>query len=152
MDKCIQFVANYDDWVAVKKLSISETPDPIVVMEFVASLGYSFGRKIEENLRKAVELEKVDAVLNEELEGIAGGKKGIETALAAAKNAKVVKAIKEVCDKPELQKKKKKELEEFCRAYALKKALNAAGLKVNYSEIETPSVKAAMKKAKKAMK
>ncbi len=145
----IQFVANYGDWIAVKKLKIDEKMDARTIMEFIASLGFSFDRKIEENLRREIELGKLEAVLQEELEGIGKGEAGISAALAKTNGARVGRTIKEICEKPELQKKEKKELGEFCRVFALRKALGAAGLKVNYSEIETPSVKAAMKKAKK---
>ncbi len=148
----IQFIANYDEWIAVKKLKIDEKVDPRTIIEFIASLGFSFDRKIEENLRKTVQLERLEKAISEELSEIGKGSKGISEALAKINSVKISRIIKEISKKPELQKKEIKELEEFCRVFALRKALAAAGLKVNYSEIETPSIKAALKKAKKLAK
>jgi len=65
MEKFVQFVANYDDWIAVKKLKIGEKTDPRTVMEFLASLGTGIDSKIEANLRKIINLEKIDNALNE---------------------------------------------------------------------------------------
>ena len=56
VDKVIQFIANYDDWVAVKKLKIEEKTDPRTIMEFLAGLGIGIDRKIEQNLGKATTL------------------------------------------------------------------------------------------------
>jgi len=60
-EKYIQFVANYDDWVAIKKLKIEPSMDPKTIMEFLASLTISVDRKVEENLGKMVDLKKLDA-------------------------------------------------------------------------------------------
>ena len=37
-EKCIQFIANYDDWVSIKKMKITEATGAKTVLEFLASL------------------------------------------------------------------------------------------------------------------
>jgi len=65
MEEVIQFIANYADWKSIKKLKIEAATDPKTIMEFLASLGTGIDRKIEDNLRKIVELDKVDAAIAE---------------------------------------------------------------------------------------
>ena len=144
----IQFVANYGDWRAVKKLKVDQTVDARMIMEFLASLGTSLDRKVEENLRKLVALDKVDALLKEELEKVKG-EEGISKALNTVKGVKMSRILKEITDLPELQKGEKKELADFCRVYAMKKALSDLGLMVDYTKIEIPGMKKAKKKGKK---
>lgn len=140
MDDTIQFIANYRDWVAVKKLKIEEKTDPMMIAEFLASLSNSFDRKIGENLGKIVKLENVDAVLTEEL-GKVRGAEGIAKALSVVAGTKMNKAINEITGALELQKKEKQEVIDFCKVYAMRKALKQAGLMVDYSEIEIPGMK-----------
>ena len=52
----IQFIANYEDWKVIKKITITNITEPLVIAEFLASLTYSTDEKIESNLRKIVEL------------------------------------------------------------------------------------------------
>lgn len=145
MEKAIQFFANYDDWQAIKKLKIEEKTGPKTVMEFLASLGTSLDLKVEANLRKAVELKKVDDALAE----IKFGKteEEIAEALKAVNSRNVSAAIKEITGKPEFQKNEQKELEQFCRVYAIKKVLKNCGLMVDYAGIDIPGM-GRLKKAK----
>ena len=144
MEKVIQFVANYDDWRAIKKLKIDEKTDPRTVMEFIASLSMSFDAKVEGNLRKVIDLEKVDAVLEE----ISCGKteEEIAEALKAVRKRNVSAAINEICEKPELQKNEQKELKQFCKIYAVKKVLKNCDLEVDYSGVNIPGIKRVKKK------
>jgi hypothetical protein len=144
MDETIQFIANYGSWKAIKKLKIEAATDERTVMEFLASLGMGIDRKIEENLRKLVELDKVDAAIAE----IQGGKGKEQVALVIAEvgSRKVNSVINEICTKPELQKNEQKELIGFCKVYAMRKALTEAGLMVDYSGIAIPGMKRLQKK------
>jgi len=137
MDEIIQFMANYSGWKAIKKLKVEPATDPRTVMEFLASLGMSFDRKIEENLRKVVELDKVDAAIEEA--GI--GKRDVADAIAEVNSRKVNSLINEICKKPELQKNEQKELIGFCKVYAMRKALLKAELNIDYSSIKIPGIK-----------
>jgi len=144
VDESIQFISNYSDWKAIKKLKIEAATDPKTVMEFLASLGTSFDRKIEENLRKLVELDRVDEAIAEVEAG--KGKEQIAEVIAQVNGRNVNRAIKEVCEKPELQKNEQKELIGFCKVYAMRKALGNAGLFVDYTSVEIPGMKRLMKK------
>ena len=144
MEESIQFVANYSGWKAVKKLKVEQTTDSRTIMEFLASLETGIDRKIEENLRRLVELERVDAAISEIEAG--KGREAVAEIIAEVSARKVNSVINEVCSKPELQKNEQKELIGFCRVYALRKTLSNAGLSVDYSSIEIPGMKSLMKK------
>mgnify|MGYP001587058767 CR=1 FL=1 len=140
-EKYIQFVANYDDWVAIRKLKIEAITDPRTVMEFLASLNTNIDSKVEVNLRKIVKLEKIDAAIAE----LGLGKKDTARALEEVASRKVNAVIKEITEIPALQKGEQKEVEQFCKVYAMKKAMKACGLQVDYSEIQIPGMKRVMK-------
>lgn len=141
-EKYVQFIANYEGWVSIRKLKIEPATDPRTVMEFLASLSNSLDSNVEKNLRKIVNLEKVDKAI-EEL-GLA--KKDTAKALEEVNSRKVNAAISEIVEGLTLQKNEKKEIEQFCKVYAMKKALKACGLMVDYTSIDIPG----MKKLKKA--
>lgn len=148
MEDQIQFIAKYADWTAIKKMKITEQTDPVMIMEFLAGLGFTFDRKIEENLKKTVNLEEVDKVLNELIEG---GKKAdnIAKVIASVNGPKIGSIAKQLADSnPSWQKGEKKEIEEFIRTYAMRKALKELKVRVDYSHIEIPGMKKAMKKGK----
>ncbi|MFH1239774.1 MAG: DUF2666 family protein [Candidatus Diapherotrites archaeon] len=140
MDKQIQFISNYEDWVAIKKLTITEKTQPKTVMEFLAGLTISIDRKVEDNLRKIVALDKLDTVLKEELAS-GKGADNIGKNLAAVAGVKVNRVINEICEIEGMQKNEKKELIDFCKVYAMRKALKEVKLMIDYSEIDIPGMK-----------
>jgi hypothetical protein len=142
MEESIQFVANMKGWISVKKLKVTEQTDPRGVMEFLASLGTGIDRKVEENLGKIVEIEKLNSVLNEVL-GETG--KDVTAILREVNGRKVNSIVNELVEKPEWQKGEKKEVGEFLKVYSMRKALKEAKIRVDYSEINIPG----MKKVKK---
>lgn len=133
----IQFVANYADWKAIKKITITDKTDPRTVAEFLAGLTMSVDNKIEANLRKIVDLDKVDKAIVE----VGIGKKDVAKAIEEVNSRKISSVINEITQKPELQKNEQKELQQFCKAYAMRKALQAAEIIVDYSEIDIPGLK-----------
>ena len=143
-EKFIQFVANYEDWVSVKKLKVEPGMEPRTVMEFLASLGTGIDKKVEENLRKCVALDKLDAALKEEIKP---GKTEADLAgvLAAVNGRKVSAVINEITELPKLQKNERGELFDFCKVYALRKAFKECKLMIDYSSIEIPGMKRVMK-------
>lgn len=145
MDKIVQFIANYDDWQAVKKIRIDSDTKPLDIMEFIASLSVSFDRKLEENLGKIIDLSKIDSFIAEYGEG---KKKEEEIALMlkALSGPKLGKIINELVDSLGLEKKPVQEIKDFAKAYALRKALKDSKITIDYSGIEIPG----MKKLKKA--
>ena len=142
-NKYIQFVANYEDWVSIRKLTIEEKTDSKTIMEFLGGLGTSIDSKVEENLRKIVDLDKLDsAILALEL-----GKKDTAKALEEINSRKVGAVIKEITVNLEgLSKPEKKELLQFCKVYAMKKVLKQCMIMVDYSEIDIPGMKRLKKK------
>lgn len=142
-EKYISFIANYDDWVSIKKLRIEPVTDPRTVAEFLASLGTSLDNKIEANLRKLVALDKVDAAIAEL--GLVG-KKDTAKAIEEVNSRKVGSVIKEITELPQYQKGEQKELGQFCRVYAMRKALKECGLFVDYTLVEVPGMKRLTKK------
>jgi protein-arginine kinase len=146
-EKYIQFVANYDDWVAIKKLKIEPGMDPKTVLEFLASLTTSVDRKVEENLGKIVDLKKLDAAIASV--SIGKSEEEIASALKEVNSRKVSSVINEVTALEKFQKNEQKELADFCRAYAARKILKNCGAMIDYSEIEIPGLKRAMKTGKK---
>ncbi len=142
MEEVIQFIANMKGWIAVKKLKVTEKTDPKSVMEFLASLGTGIDRKIEENLEKIVEINKLNSVL-EEIMNETGKNPG--EIIQAVNGRKISSVVNELVEKPEWQKKEKKEMAEFLKVYASRKALRENKIRVDYSEIEIPG----MKKTKK---
>ncbi len=141
-EKYIQFVANYDNWVAVKKLKIESSTQPVTIMEFLASLTISVDAKVEENLKKVVNLSKLDSALNE----LNLGKGDTSKALAEVSSRNISAVINEITALTNLQANEQKELTEFCKIYATKKALKACQVKADYSSVNIPG----MKKGKKA--
>lgn len=148
----IQFVARFKDWTAVRKLSIKEKTDPLTVMEFLAGLSESFDGKIEEFLAKEVDLKELNKTLNEVLEGVGKGKKGVSEALSKVNGMKVNRTISKLCKGLNKQKKEKKEIKEFCKIYAMRKALKKVGLRADYSTIESPLNKGSKAKIQKINK
>ena len=144
MENVIQFVANYEDWQAVKKLKVEEKTGPKMVMEFLASLGTSLDSKIEANLKKTVELDVVDGAIA----GIECGKSEneIASALKSVNSRAVSSAINSICEKPELHKNEQKELKQFCKVYVTRKVLKNCGLEVDYSNVDIPGMKRTKKK------
>ncbi|MDO8633728.1 MAG: DUF2666 family protein [archaeon] len=142
-EKYLQFVANYEDWVAVKKLKITDVTDPLVVAEFLAGLTVSVDLKIEQNLGKTVDLKKLDAAIS----GLGFGKGDVARALEEINTRKISAVINEVTVLEKFQKNVQKELQGFCKAYATRRALKACGLNVDYSGVEIPALKR-LKKSK----
>ena len=149
-EKYIQLIANYEDWVAIKKLKIEPTTDSRTVMQFLAALGISLDKKIEENLRKIADLKKLDEALKE----IEAGKKAENIALLieTVNSGKINRVIKEICEIEGMQPKEKNELIEFCKVYALKKTMKEAGLYIDYSTIQLKIPGMKKPKAKKEEK
>ena len=148
MEGSIQFIANYDDWKAIKKQTITEKTDPLTVMEFLASLTTSVDTKVEVNLKKKVDLDKLDAAIN--TLGLARG--DAVKALEEINSRVISKTINEISQIPTLQKNQQKEVADFCRAYATRKCLKACGLLIEYSQIEIPGMGRLKKKVPKEVK
>jgi len=147
-EKYIQLIANYDDWVAIKKLKIEPTTEPRTIMQFLASLGISLDKKVADNLGKTVDLKRLDAAVAE----LSAGKESMALIIEAVSSGKINRAIKEICEIEGMQPKEKNELIEFCKVYALKKALKDSGFYIDYSSINLNIPGMRKKKEKKPEK
>jgi hypothetical protein len=141
----IQFIANYEDWKVVKKITITDLTEPLTIAEFLASLTYSTDDKIESNLRKVVELDKVDAALSE----LNLGKGDAGKAIAEVNSRTVSKVINEIVKLDKFDGPTQKELIGLCKIYSIKKALKACGILSSYYEAEIPTLKRAKKASAK---
>ena len=145
MEGQIQFVANYEDWKAIKKITITDLTEPLAIAEFLASLTYSTDDKIESNLRKVVELDRVDAAIAElNLEKGDAGK-----AIQEINSRAVSKAINDITKLEKFNGPTQKELVGLCKIYAVKKALKACGILNSYHEADIPTLKRAKKASAK---
>lgn len=136
LEGSIQFIANYDDWKAIRKQTITEKTDPLTVMEFLAGLTNSVDGKVEVNLKKKVALDKLDVAIN-----TLGLTKGDAVkALEEINSRTISKVINEISQVPELQKNQQKEVAEFCKVYATRKCLKACGLMVDYTQVQIPGM------------
>ncbi len=142
----IQFVAKLGNWVSIKNIKVEKKTDPRTVMEFLGSLTTGLDNKVEENLRKLVDLNKVDEIVKKETEKLGKNKESVEKAILISKSLKINKTITEICALPTLQTGEKKELEGFCKVYVTKKLANSVGLPIDYSGIAIPGMKRLMKK------
>lgn len=145
-EEYIQFVANYGEWKSVKKLKIEGKTDPRTILEFLASLNTSLDKKMEANLARLVDVPALIKAIDEELAGVGKGEAGVAKALAAIAGTRLGKTINAICEKPEWQKGEQDEIKGFCRAFAARRALSAANVMVDYSQVEIPGMKRLMKK------
>ena len=65
----VSFTAKHEDWITVKKEKIEEKTKNIDVALILASIGETSERKAEEYLRKEFNLEELDSIEDEVLEG-----------------------------------------------------------------------------------
>lgn len=137
----IQFIAKLGDWIAVKKLKVEKGIEAREVAEFLISLVMSANRKIEEFLEKEMDFESVKKAIDEA---------DIEEPIKVMENTAVKRTIKQaIRNRERLDKKIVKELEELASVFALRYALKKAGYKLDYSDVEIPSLKLAKKLSKK---
>lgn len=146
VEETIQFIANYEDWKVIKKITITKDTAPLSIVDFLASLTYSTDDKIESNLRKIVELDKVDIAIKE-----LAFKKGDSTkAIEEVNSRKIGKVISEICKLDKFSGPVQKELVQLCKIYSIKKVLKECEILNSYHEAEIPTLKRAKKaKAKK---
>jgi len=138
MEETIQFIANTKGWVSMKKMKITEQTDPKSIMEFLASLGTGLDRKVEDSLGKIVEIEKLNIVLNEVLNET--GKNAGEI-IQAMNSRKISAIVNELVEQDKWQTGEKKEVGEFLKVFAMRKALKTVNVRVDYSEIKIPGMK-----------
>ena len=137
-EESIQFIANTKGWTSIKKMKVTQETDPRAFLEFLASLNAGIARKVEDFLGKIVDITKVDKALNELFES----KAKPEEIIQKVNGMQVNKAISELIEGlNNLQPGEKKEVSDFLKVYAMRKALKQNKIRVDYSEIDIPGMK-----------
>jgi hypothetical protein len=63
-DESIQFIANFDKFVSIKKLTIDKDVGPREVIEFLTSVQFSTSQKIKDYLKKICDITKFEEKTN----------------------------------------------------------------------------------------
>jgi len=133
----IQFVANYDDWKAVKKLKITDQVPNLDVVDFLASISISFDKKIEDNLRKVCNLKPIDDYIASIVEGKTKKEEDFAKILKGLASPNAGKAITEAMPS-NAEPKEKDKFKIYLRIYMTKTALSKAGLEIDYTKVPIP--------------
>lgn len=137
-EESIQFIANTKGWTSIKKMKVTPATDPRAFLEFLASLNTGIDRKVEEFLGRIVDLSKVDKVLSELFEGKAKPEEIIQKVNGPTVNRVVSELTTALTH---FQPGEQKEIAEFLKVYAMRKALKQNKIRVDYSEIDIPGMK-----------
>ncbi len=133
----IQFVADHDDWKAVKKLNITKEVPESDILDFLASVSISFDSKMEAVIRKVTKLDSLDSAIKEISPGKVKKEDDFAKILKELASPKISKIINEIIP-AELDNKSKDKLKIYLKIYANRKALDNAGLIIDYTKIPLP--------------
>lgn len=134
MTEEIIFTANTNDWKAIKKFKIDENVPSIDVASFLASVSISFDTKIEQFLKKSINIKSVDDYIENITKGIGKSEEDIAKVLKAINSPNAGKAIN-ACLAEGLTPKQKDLIKAFLKAYLTKKALNKINFCVDYTNL-----------------
>ncbi len=134
MEGELQFIANCDEWKAVKKLKIDANVQGINIAEFLASVSISFDSKIENYLKKSINAKTVDEYIDSITKGTFKTEEEISKVLKAINSAQANKTIN-ACIPEELSPKEKDLLKSFLKTYLTKKALLKINFCVDYTNL-----------------
>jgi len=130
----IQFIANTEDWKAIKKLNITQEVPAIDVASFLASVSISFDTKIEQYLKKATNTKPLDDYITEITKGTFKSEEEIAKVLKAINSQNANKAINS-CISEELEPKEKELLKAFLKTYLTKTVLQKINFCVDYTNL-----------------
>jgi hypothetical protein len=114
----IEFLAKYKNWIAIKKMSISDDVKPEEIAFHLASIRQTIDKK-------AFEILGIDtSILDEEANKITGGArksfKSLAEAISSLSSEEAREAVQKAC-------KGKEELQEVANAYLLRKVVQNLG-------------------------
>lgn len=134
MENTIQFIAKDGDKVVIKKLKPDEH-HPIDVVFFLSSTLDSMYNWIENYLKKAIDLEPIEKAVNDIVEGKRLSKNAVAEIVITVNGPKINKLINQLTEPlaETYQKKELNALQTLLKAYALRKAFEKLGLKVDYN-------------------
>jgi len=130
----IQFVANTDDWKAIKKLKVEANVPAIDIAEFLASVSISFDAKIAQYLQKATNTKPLDEYINSITKGTFKTEEDIAKVLKGINSTAASKAIN-TCIDDGLTPKEKDLLKAFLKAYLTKASLAKINFCIDYTNL-----------------
>lgn len=134
----IQFIANYDEWKAIKKLKIDENVPALDITDFLASISISFDKKIEDNLKKICNLKPIEDYIATLVEGKTKKEEDFAKILKGLASPNTGKAITSAMENAQLEPKEKDKLKIYLKIYITKTALSKAGLEIDYTKVPIP--------------
>ncbi len=140
MDESIQFIANFDKFVSIKKLTIDKDVGPKEVIEFLTSVEFSTSQKIKDYLGKLCDIKKFEEK-TKSLMALEAGKFIDEV---NSNNTK--KIIKEFIPEGMDKKDEKDAYTELFKVYLIEKYANEKKLVFAAHHIVFPANKKLMKK------
>ena len=114
----IEFLAKYKDWIAIKKMSITEEVKPEEVAFHLASIRQTIDRKAFEIL--GIDTKELDSFAENVTKGARKGYKALADAVASLSTKEAREAVEKACNS-------KPELEEVANAYLLRKVVQNLG-------------------------
>jgi len=130
----IQFIANTNDWKAIKKLKIESNVTGIDIATFLASVSISFDTKIEQYLKNAINIKPVDEYIESITKGTIKTEEDIAKVLKGVNAMAAGKAI--TASLPEgLSPKDTDLIKSFLKSYLTKKTLQKIKFCVDYTNL-----------------
>jgi hypothetical protein len=130
----IQFIANTDDWKAIKKLKVEADVPDVDIATFLASVSISFDTKIEQYLKKAVNAKTIDDYIDSITKGTFKSEEDIAKVLKGINAMAAGKAI--TASLPAgLSPKDTDMYKAILKSYLTKKTLTKIGFCVDYTNL-----------------
>jgi len=130
----IQFIANTDDWKAIKKLKVEANVPPMDIAVFLASVSISFDSKIEQYLKQVNSIKPIDDFLETTTKGIGKTEEDIAKVLKTVNSTNAGKIIN-ACLPEEFSPKDKDMLKALLKTYLTRKAFDKIGFFVDYTKL-----------------
>ena len=140
VEESVQFIANFDKFVSIKKLTIDKDVTPKDVIEFLTSVEFSTSQKIKDYLGKLCDIKKFEEK-TKSLMALEAGKFIEEVNSNATK-----KIIKEFIPESMDKKDEKDAYTELFKVYLIEKYANEKKLVFAAHHIVFPANKKLMKK------
>lgn len=134
MTEEIIFSANTNDWKAIKKFKIDENVPLIDVASFLASVSISFDAKIEQYLKKAINIKPLEEYIENITKNVGKTEEEIAKVLKAINSVNAGKAIN-ACLPDDSTPKQKDLIKAFLKAYLTKKTLNKINFCIDYTKL-----------------
>ncbi len=147
MEDTIQFIAKHGNWVVVKKTRPHEN-SPLENALFLSSVLSSIYDRLEGCLHEAFDLDGLDAAVEEIVKGKRASANVVGEVIASVNGPKVSRIVNALVESLDLQKKEREAVKTLLKAYALRKALRALKLKVDYA-VAGEEMKKGLKKFKR---